>query len=174
MKRDSLSLIFSPAHRQHDPIGQADAPLRAEELRQAALDFGAQERGPGDFGMEPIVAVHSPELLALLQTAYRRFAQLKEGPRPAVPDTFAVRESGGRVSRNIWAQLGHHCTDNLTPILPHTWDAAYAAAQTVLSAAQALYDAPLVYALTRPPGHHAYRDLYGLSLIHISEPTRPY
>ena len=71
MKRDSLSLIFSPAHRQHDPIGQADAPLRAEELRQAALDFGAQERGPGDFGMEPIVAVHSPELLALLQTAYR-------------------------------------------------------------------------------------------------------
>ena len=161
MKRDSLSLIFSPAHRQHDPIGQADAPLRAEELRQAALDFGAQERGPGDFGMEPIVAVHSPELLALLQTAYRRFAQLKEGPRPAVPDTFAVRESGGRVSRNIWAQLGHHCTDNLTPILPHTWDAAYAAAQTVLSAAQALYDAPLVYALTRPPGHHAYRNLYG-------------
>lgn len=165
MKHDSLSFIFSPAHRQHDPIGQADAPLRLEELRQAALDFGAQEQRPGDFGMGPIAAVHSPELLALLQTAYRRFAQLKEGPRPAVPDTFAVRESGGRVSRrtsrNIWAQLGHHCTDNLTPILPHTWDAAYAAAQTALSAAQALYDAPLVYALTRPPGHHAYRDLYG-------------
>jgi acetoin utilization deacetylase AcuC-like enzyme len=142
-------------------LARPTRPCELEELRQAALDFGAQERGPGDFGMEPIVAVHSPELLALLQTAYRRFAQLKEGPRPAVPDTFAVRESGGRVSRNIWAQLGHHCTDNLTPILPHTWDAAYAAAQTALSAAQALYDAPLVYALTRPPGHHAYRDLYG-------------
>lgn len=165
MKHDSLPLIFSPAHRQHDPVGQADAPLRIEELRQAALDFGAEEQEPGDFGMEPIAAVHSPELLALLQTAYRRFAQLKEGPRPAVPDTFAVRESGGRVSRrtsrNIWAQLGHHCTDNLTPILPHTWEAAYAGAQVALSAAQALYRAPLVYALTRPPGHHAYRDLYG-------------
>jgi acetoin utilization deacetylase AcuC-like enzyme len=162
---DSLSLICSPAHRQHDPPGHPDAPARIEELRQAALDFGAQEQGPGDFGIEPIAAVHSPGLLALLQTAYRRFAQLKEGPRPAVPDTFAVRESGGhvsrRISRNIWAELGHHCTDNLTPILPHTWDAAYAAAQVALSAAQALYRAPLVYALTRPPGHHAYRDLYG-------------
>jgi acetoin utilization deacetylase AcuC-like enzyme len=166
---DSLSLIFSPTHRQHDPDGHPEVPARVEELRQAALDFGAPEQGPGDFGMEPIAAVHSPELLALLQTAYRRFAQLKEGPRPATPDTFAVGQSGGhaasrtsrRVSRNIWAQLGHHCTDNLTPILPHTWDAAYAAAQVALTAAQALDRAPLVYALTRPPGHHAYRDLYG-------------
>ena len=157
----ALPLFFSPAHRQHNPVAHPDVAARAEELRQAALDFGAKESAAADFGLSPIAAVHSPELLALLQTAYRRFAQLKEGPRPAVPDTFAVRESGGRVSRNIWAQLGHHCTDNLTPILPHTWDAAYAAAQTALSAAQALYDAPLVYALTRPPGHHAYRDLYG-------------
>ena len=157
----ALPLFFSTAHRQHDPAVHPDVPARADELRQTALDFGATESAPGDFGLAPIAAVHSPELLALLQTAYRRFAQLKEGPRPAVPDTFAVRESGGRVSRNIWAQLGHHCTDNLTPILPHTWDAAYGAAQVALSAAQALYRAPLVYALTRPPGHHAYRDLYG-------------
>ena len=160
---DSLPLFYSPGHRRHAPADHPDAPERVEELRQAALDFGARACAPGDFGIAPIAAVHSPELLALLQTAYRRFAQLKEGPRPAVPDTFAVRESGGarRVAHNIWAQLGHHCTDSLTPILPHTWDAAYAAAQTALSAAQALYESPLVYALTRPPGHHAYRDLYG-------------
>ena len=127
----------------------------------AALAFGATPQEAGDFGMGPIAAVHSPGLLALLQTAYRRFAQLKEGPRPAVPDTFAVRESGGRVSRSIWGQLGHYCSDNVTPILSDTWPAAYASAQVALSAAQALFGAPLVYALTRPPGHHAYRDLYG-------------
>ena len=163
MTSDSLLLFHSASHGQHAPTSHPDTPERVEELRRAALEFGAEEHQPGDFGIGPIAAVHSPELLALLQTAYHRFAQLKEGPRPAVPDTFAVRESGGarRVSPNIWAQLGHHCTDSLTPILPHTWDAAYAAAQTALSAAQALYESPLVYALTRPPGHHAYRDLYG-------------
>jgi len=165
MPGEALPLFFAAAHRQHEPAAHPDVAARAEELRQAALDFGATESAPGDFGLEPIAAVHSPALLALLQTAYRRFAQLKEGPRPAIPDTFAVRESGSRaarrVSRNIWAELGHHCTDNLTPILPHTWDAAYAAAQVALSAAEALDRAPLVYALTRPPGHHAYRDLYG-------------
>ena len=163
MTSDSLLLFHSPAHGQHAPTDHPDTPQRIEVLRRAALEFGAQQRETGDFGIAPIAAVHSPELLALLQTAYRRFAQLKEGPRPAVPDTFAVGESGGarRVSPNIWAQLGHHCTDSLTPILPHTWDAAYAAAQVALSAAQALYESPLVYALTRPPGHHAYHDLYG-------------
>ncbi len=156
-----LPVYYSPTHEQHAPDAHADAPERIEELLRAAVEFGASVREAGDFGIEPIAAVHAPGLLALLQTAYRRFAQLREGPRPAVPDTFAVRQSAGRVSHNIWGQLGHYCTDNLTPILPRTWDAAYASAQVALSAAQALFGTPLVYALTRPPGHHAYRDLYG-------------
>ncbi len=157
----TLPVFASPAHRAHAPAGHADVPERVEELLAAALAFGATPQAVGDFGMEPIAAVHSPGLLALLQTAYRRFAQLREGPRPAVPDTFAVRESGGRLSRSIWGHLGHYCSDNVTPILSATWPAAYASAQVALSAAQALFNAPLVYALTRPPGHHAYRDLYG-------------
>ncbi len=157
-----LPVFYSPAQRGHDPAGNPERPERAEALLSAAEAFGATARPPDDFGLGPIGEVHSPGLLALLQTAYRRFAQLKEGPRPAVPDTFAVRESGGRVPSNIWAQLGHHCTDDLTPILSGTWDAAYGSAQAALSAACALRDgAPLAYALCRPPGHHVYRDLYG-------------
>jgi len=158
----SLSVTYSPAHRAHDPASNPERPERADALLGAAEAFGATVRAPDDFGLGPIGDVHSPELLALLQTAYRRFAQLREGPRPAVPDTFAVRESGGRVASNIWAQLGYHCTDDLTPILPATWDAAYWAAQVALSAARALRDgSALSYALCRPPGHHVYRDLYG-------------
>lgn len=157
----ALPVYYSPTHQQHAPEAHADAPTRIDELLGAAVAFGASIQDASDFGIEPIAAVHSPGLLALLQTAYRRFAQLKEGPRPAVPDTFAVRASAGRVTHNIWSQLGHYCTDNLTPILAHTWDAAYASAQVALSAAQALSAVPLVYALTRPPGHHAYQDLYG-------------
>jgi len=79
-----------------------------------------------------------------------------------VPDSFAVRELGDYVPRSIWGQLGHYCTDDLTPILAQTWLAAYWSAQTALSAAAAIADgATLSYALCRPPGHHAYHDLYG-------------
>jgi len=157
-----LPVFFSPTHQRHDPVGHADAPARIDELLGAARAFGATVAEPADFGIAPLADVHSPALLALLQTAYRRFGLLKEGPRPAVPDTFAVRAFGGRVSRTIWGQLGHHGTDSLTPILAGTWNAAYASAQVALAGAQALDDgAPLAYALCRPPGHHAYHDLYG-------------
>jgi acetoin utilization deacetylase AcuC-like enzyme len=111
--------------------------------------------------LQPILDVHALELVAFFQIAYRRFAMLN-GPRPAVPDSFAVRELAGYTPRSIWGQLGHYCTDNLTPILEETWHAAYAAAQVALTAAHATYEGnPLTYALCRPPGHHAYRDMYG-------------
>jgi acetoin utilization deacetylase AcuC-like enzyme len=157
-----IPVFYSPLQSRHDPTGHPEVPRRSEVLLEAARNFGLVERPPQDAGLLSIAAVHSPGLLALLQTAYRRFAQLKEGPRPAVPDTFAVRELAGYVPRTIWGQLGHYCNDTLTPIMEGTWEAAYWSAQTALSAASALEGGvQLAYALCRPPGHHAYRDLYG-------------
>lgn len=167
MTGGSHPVFFSANHEKHDPTGQPDHPARAARLLRAALDFGMVARQPDDGGIAPIAAVHSPGLLALLQTAHRRFAQLKEGPRPAIPDSFAVRDlslpgMAGYLPRSIWGQLGHYCTDNLTPILEGTWLAAYWAAHTAVSAAMEIrVGESLAYALCRPPGHHAYRDMYG-------------
>ena len=45
---------------------------------------------------------------------------------------------------------------------PNTWEAARWAANSAVSAAQAILEgAPAAYALCRPPGHHAYADLAG-------------
>jgi len=157
-----FNCIYSPLHELHDPVGSPESPARAGELLRAALDFGLTCRAPADYGLAPIAAVHSPGLLDLQQTAYSRFAQLKGGPRPAVPDSFAVRYLAGHVPRSIWGQLGHYCADDQTPILESTWEAAYASAQVALSAAATLDDGlMLAYALCRPPGHHAYGDMYG-------------
>lgn len=155
-------VFYSQTHAAHNPADSHEVPARAEQLLHGALDVGAVVVEPDDRGMAPLTAVHTQGLLELLSTAYERFGQLPEGPRPVIPDSFATRHLGGRVSRSIWGQLGHYCADNLTPIGPFTWDAAYWAAQTALSAAASVDDgAPLAYALCRPPGHHAYADLYG-------------
>lgn len=154
--------IYTPHHKLHDPQGHPDSVARAEQLRRAAIDFGLTQMSPADEGMEPIEAVHSTALLTLLQTAYPRFAELKEGPRPAIPDSFAVRELGGYIPHNIWGQLGYYCCDDLTPILERTWTAAYWSAQVAVAAAMEIdKGTTLAYALCRPPGHHAYKDLYG-------------
>ena len=154
--------FYTPYHKLHDPQDHPDSVERAEQLRRAAIDFGLTLISPADEGMGPIEAVHSAALLTLLQTAYPRFAQLKEGPRPAIPDSFAVRELAGYIPQSIWGQLGYYCSDDLTPILEHTWTAAYWSAQVAAAAAMEIASgATLAYALCRPPGHHAYKDLYG-------------
>ena len=162
MNTDCFPAFYAAAHSRHDPQQSREVPQRAEELLRGAREAGAAFAEPADWGLGPIAAVHTAELLDLLSTAYARFSALPGGSRPAIPDSFATRHLGGRASRSIWGQLGHHCTDTVTPIGPDTWDAAYWAAQTALTAAAAAdAGSPLAYALCRPPGHHAYADLYG-------------
>jgi acetoin utilization deacetylase AcuC-like enzyme len=52
--------------------------------------------------------------------------------------------------------------DTACPIGAETWNSALASANTAADAAQRVIDGvPAVYALCRPPGHHAFADLAG-------------
>jgi acetoin utilization deacetylase AcuC-like enzyme len=57
---------------------------------------------------------------------------------------------------------GYYCYGVGTPVLEHTWEAAYWSAQVALTAADRILAGDRVaYALCRPPGHHAAADLCG-------------
>ena len=61
---------------------------------------------------------------------------------------------------HIVGRLGWHTIDTSCPIGPGTWAAACAATDVATTAAQLVMDGEdAAYALCRPPGHHAYRDL---------------
>ncbi len=121
---------------------------------------------PTDWGEAPLLAVHAPELVKLLRDAYARMVHEVHGgnhhPRVVLPETFAVRRTLQAAPQSIWAHLGYHCYDTSSPIFAQTWTAVYWAAQVALSGAQALLEGEsLAYALCRPPGHHAGRDMFG-------------
>jgi acetoin utilization deacetylase AcuC-like enzyme len=60
------------------------------------------------------------------------------------------------------ARAGLYAFDTMTPIGERTWEAARAAVDVALTAADLVLDgAPCVYACTRPPGHHATRSALG-------------
>ena len=62
----------------------------------------------------------------------------------------------------IEGKLGFYCMAIDTAITAGTWDAAQASAAVALSAQNAISDGENVaFALCRPPGHHAAKDLYG-------------
>jgi acetoin utilization deacetylase AcuC-like enzyme len=67
-----------------------------------------------------------------------------------------------RRPRGLRGLLGYYAFGSGSPILEGTWEAAYWSAQCALTAAGLLRRGErLVYALCRPPGHHAGPDLHG-------------
>ncbi len=157
-----MKIFYSEKHLLHDPQQDWEVAERGAVIFAALTAAQVGEVcAPKDWGMGPITAVHTPNMIQFLHTA---FAQMqKEAPVSAViPNNFAVRHINDHLPRTIWGKLGYYCTDVTTPIMADTWLAAYWSAQVALSAANHVNThGETAYALCRPPGHHAYADLYG-------------
>jgi acetoin utilization deacetylase AcuC-like enzyme len=75
---------------------------------------------------------------------------------------WVVRTFRQTEPRAIDGKLGYYSLDAATPITRGTWRAATAAADTALTAAALVASGERgAFALARPPGHHAAKDLYG-------------
>ncbi|MBD7941289.1 histone deacetylase family protein [Brevundimonas sp. Sa3CVA3] len=157
---DERQLAHAPALEMHNGGWTAynETPSRAELLRERLGPLAPAR----DFGKEPLARVHTAEYLGFLEQAYARWlAAGREGD--AVGYTWPVVRRRPLNLDRIDAQLGRFSYDAGTPITAQTWDAAYWAAQTALTALQPLLDGTerATFALCRPPGHHAGADYMG-------------
>jgi acetoin utilization deacetylase AcuC-like enzyme len=166
-----MQTVYSEHHRRHNtddvqveghPFVSEEVPARAEILLAAARQLGPVIP-PTDHGLEPILAVHDPDYVQFLRTAYAQSGSLTPdgAPAPVFTWTFATRHTG-RKPRTLRGLLGYYAFGWGSPILEGTWPAAYWSAQCALTAADRVRGGErTAYALCRPPGHHAARDLYG-------------
>jgi len=155
---DERQLAHAPVRELYngDWADHAEVPHRARDIA-GLFACGAAS----DFGMGPIEAVHDGEYLAFLQSAWSDWRAAGR-PGDAIPYTFPVVRRRQLPLERIDARLGRFAFDAGTPIAEHTWDAAYWAAQTALSALEALRGGERhAFALCRPPGHHAGSDYMG-------------
>jgi acetoin utilization deacetylase AcuC-like enzyme len=124
---------------------------------------------PDAFGTDPILAVHDPLLVEVVDRAWTDAlaAGAVDGSRPLIPDTFKLAGYAGPMEplglpHGAHLRLGALCFDTATPMVAGTAAAARAAVDVALSAARAVVDgSPLAYGLCRPPGHHAARAMLG-------------
>ena len=154
----------------HDPkhfmangrvLQNPEQPERIAVLRAAAEAAGCDFAAPADHGMGPIAALHSPEYLEFLAHIHTRWSRIEEASDEVIPNIHPDRRTAS-YPRSAVGQAGFHQADTACPIAGGTWEAAYWSAQTALSGADAvLGGARSVYALSRPPGHHAFGDLAG-------------
>jgi acetoin utilization deacetylase AcuC-like enzyme len=127
-------------------------------VRQAGLGPVA---APDDHGLAPILAVHTAEYVEHLRTVFADSARTFGKPEPVFGTTFAPR-GALRKPTGFLGLTGYYAFGVGSPVLEGTWAAAYAAAQTALSAAARVRGGErAAYALCRPPGHHAAAELYG-------------
>ncbi|MEM7405583.1 MAG: histone deacetylase family protein [Pseudomonadota bacterium] len=164
-----MHVVFHPGHETHTPkaflyrgVMQAspERPERAEQFLAAVDRRGDEVVNPDDFGLGPIAAVHSPDYLDFLRSAWHEWQAIGGGAE-VIPNVHPGRPASGYPD-SIVGRAGFHQADTACPIGEHTWSAAVYAAHSALHAAGLVRDgARSAYALCRPPGHHAFGDMAG-------------
>ena len=173
----AMPVVWSDRHRLHDPGGEVwvgvripgtELPARADAIRATLPQAGARFVDAEPHDDEALLAVHDPELLEYLAGAWREWeaAGLTRDPGQdrVVPYVFAHAglTDAPAIPVAPSARAGYFAYDTMTLIGPGTWEAARAAADVALTAADlVLAGAPAAYACCRPPGHHVTRASFG-------------
>ena len=163
--------VYSPKHRLHDPPSDffegrlepyPEMPRRAEIIRGAVEEADLGDTiAPRDFGLEPILAVHTAPYLDHLRTIYDDWIGAGFSPVPVLPAVFP-RPGLDHLSPSPIARAGQYTFDMSAPITATSYAAILASANCALTAADVLlHGESCAYALCRPPGHHAYAAMMG-------------
>ncbi|HEV7371361.1 histone deacetylase family protein [Arenibaculum sp.] len=166
-----MRFVFSDVQLRHAPpqFLQRGRPVPCPETAERArmLLGGIERRGgrveaPPSFGSGPRAAVHAPEYLAFLETAWERWRALPGSSDTVIPNVHRNTDTA-EYPGHIVGQAGWHMADTSCPIAEGTWEAACAAADGAVHAAMLVAggEVPAAYALCRPPGHHASADMAG-------------
>jgi acetoin utilization deacetylase AcuC-like enzyme len=163
--------IFSDDHRKHFPQaelsgGQFVTPferpsrvefIMAEMKQRKMLDL----KPPGKLDMKPVRKVHDADYLDFLASAWADWQ--KAGYRGEIMATvLPVPGMRKKLPKWIDGKVGYFCHSIETAITSGTWEAAQSSAAVAQTAQRLVQSGQSVaFALCRPPGHHAHRNLYG-------------
>lgn len=158
--RSQKSLRHDPEtyFRRGSIVAHPETAERYVVLNNAALASGWTGEEPDDFGLDPILAVHSDAYITFLRSAWDRRAEVPGEAVDEILGTHFSKPQMGRRPVGLLGEYGYFACDTSTAIREGTWEAVYWSAQSAIAAAGAALDDGVSYALSRPPGHHAFSD----------------
>ena len=139
-----------------------ECPARVETILARLQTVGLGEVvAPKRFGLDPVARIHDPDFLEFLSTAWERW--LADGHTgEMIPTNWPARRMAQRAPDSIDGKLGYYAMAAETSIGDGTWAAALASADVALTAQAIVAGGErAAFALCRPPGHHATRDMFG-------------
>ena len=162
-----IPVIYDDAEKGHSPDNfvvrgvrqqNKEVPERTELMRTALDQAGYELSAPEDFGMAPLKAIHTERYLDFLEHGHAEWSAFEGAAPEIIPNAFPVNPHAGYPT-SIVGRAGFHMGDMACPINAGTWAAARGAANAALTATKRVMAGErAVYALCRPPGHHAFAD----------------
>ena len=166
-----MLIVYSAVQRRHRPAyvvkgghpsQSYDRPERLDGILSAVKE---NELGvivePARSGLAPVLAVHDAGMIEYLQDAYAQHRASGDAGGPVFP-TFFPPPGQRRRPDCLEGRKGFYCTNMGVPIGEHTWHAALVSAYCAVTGAERLRSGePYVYAMCRPPGHHAGPNFFG-------------
>ena len=141
-------------------IQHADVPQRGWEIlfgledAQCAIAFTSQLPS-----RESILAVHDADYIDYLENAWSIWSQIPDANKEIFPNISPNRHMAN-FNQNPVALAGWYIADCAAPIGEYTWIKALGSVSAALEAADSILAGEFaVYALCRPSGHHACRDM---------------
>jgi len=154
-------LDFKPAYEWAfgKRLPHRETTRRAEailgELKRNSDSFSLHQ--PTEIPLGALRATHSYKLLTLYNSAETLADEVT-----FYPSVYPKKEQVSGDPTNI-NHAGFYCFDSGTPLNSKTWSAAAWSAACAYDAARILSsgEEKLLYSLSRPPGHHASREIFG-------------
>ncbi len=158
--KDEIALIINDKHDIHHirEVGYIESPIRIRSILKEIEKLNAFKTRPTrGFPDKYITEVHNPKYFNYIKTVCDK---LPEG-KSIYPYVFPVRNAT-RPPHDYSVLAGYYCIDTFTPINKNAYLAARSGVNCALTAAELLLEGyHTAYALIRPPGHHAERDVFG-------------
>ncbi|TKT69310.1 histone deacetylase family protein [Aquamicrobium sp. LC103] len=167
-----MKTVFSPRHAGHagnvelvagEIVPAFEKPSRAEIIRKRIDTVGlGPVQEPDAHELTTARKVHSPDYIDFLPTVYPEWERSGR-TGTAMPFTWPTRGLRGDVPpKAIEAKLGYYSFDAGATFVKGTWDAVKSSHDTALTAAGLVKAGErAVFALCRPPGHHAGSNFMG-------------
>ncbi len=167
-----MQTVYTDRHKLRAARTELDgglfvAPYESPERAEIILDTVKSRNlgavvDPDSHGLDPILAVHDPDYVDFLRDCWRDWVAAGHKGEAIATSWPSRRMTRAVAPRPIDGRIGYYCLAADTTISKGTWEAARAAVDVALTG-QALVASGerAVFALTRPPGHHAAQDMFG-------------
>lgn len=154
-----IKIVVTEGHMIHHlkEKGYVERPVRVRQILKGLEGIQVERVPAKHFPDRHVLAVHDPRLVSYLKAVCARL-----GPKAIVyPEVFPIRRPE-RAPKALEDRAGYFCADTFTPLTSNAYAAARQAVDVALTAAEIVREGErFAYALTRPPGHHAERRIYG-------------